>query len=177
MTLPPAYGSGAAAGGLTELDYIAIKHSSAGDDITVTSSNATYEWTGVNFQSDAANWTLNASDELVFSAIGGKFAIDWTLLFGGGGAPPTPYWVTSFLEIDEGSIGSWSFVTGSLCAAAIESDPGGGQSKITIHQRVVTSVAQGDSLRIRVRRGAGSGVTVTSDGGNGSNWNLLKLDD
>ena len=175
MTIGPAYG-GTAAAGAAEPEYIAIKHSSADDDITLTSSNAYYEWTGVNFQSDAGNFTLSAGDDLLFN-IGGKFHIDWTLLFASSGGTTIPFWVTCFLELDEGTIGSWSFVTGSLCGASMSDDPGGGQTKMTVAGSLITSLAAGDSLRLRVRRGAGAATTVKSDGGNGSNWNITKLED
>lgn len=155
-------------------EYIAIKHSSGTDDITLTGSNATYAWTGVNFQSKASNFTLNASDELKFN-IGGKFAIDYTLVFASSGATVFPFWVFTQIEIDEGTQGSWSPVTGSATGTSMEFDPGGGQTKISNSCKVITSVASGDSLRIRVRRGAGAATTVKTDGGLGGNWNITKL--
>ncbi len=159
----------------TAQEYIAIKHSSAGDDLTVTSSNATYKWTGVNFQSTPANFTL-ASDVLLCN-IGGTFEIDYMLLFGSSGGTVFPFWCFAFIEIDEGTLGSWSLVTGSSTGTSMEFDPGGGQTKISNSCKVITSVAAGDSLRIRVRRGAGAATTVATDGGNGSNWSLVKIDD
>ena len=157
-------------------EYIAIKHSVADDDLTVTSSNATYKWTGVNFQSTPANFTL-VSDVLLFN-IGGKFSIDYTCLFAGSGGTVFPFWAWVFIEIDEGTIGSWSSVTGSHTGTSIEFDPGGGQTKISNSCRVITSVAAGDSLRVRVRRGSGAATTVKSDGaGGGSNWNITKIAD
>lgn len=160
----------------TAQEYIAIKHSSAGDDLTVTGSNASYIWTGVNFQSTPANFTLNANQEDLLFNIGGKFAIDWHLLFGSSGGTAVPYWIFCFLEVDEGTQGSWSQITGTVCAASITTDPGGGQAKLHLHSKVITSVAAGDSIRIRVRR-IGAATTVTSDGSNGGNLNVTKLDD
>lgn len=175
MTIGPAYGSLIAAD-IGEPEYISVKHSIAGDDITVTSSNATYAWTGVNVESDATNFTLNASDELLFN-IGGKFSIDYTLVFASSGGTVFPFWTTAFLEIDVGTTGSWAFVSGSLSGTSMEFDPGGGQTKISNSNRHIASVAAGDSLRLRVRRGAGAATTVKSDGGNGSTWNITKLED
>jgi hypothetical protein len=157
-------------------EYIAIKHSSADDDITLTGSDATYAWTGVNFQSTPANFTLNASDELKFN-IGGKFEIDYTLMFASSGGTVFPFWTFAQVEIDEGTTGAWSSVTGSFSGTSMEFDPGGGQTKISNTTKVITSVAAGDSLRIRVRRGAGAATTVKSDGSLGSNWNIIKIAD
>lgn len=156
-------------------EYIAIKHSSAGDDLTLSSSDQTYEWTGVNFESTSANFTL-ASDVLLFN-IGGTFSIDYTCMFASSGGTVFPFWTWVFIEIDVGTVGSWSSVTGSHTGTSMEFDPGGGQTKISNSCRVITSVAVGDSLRLRCRRGAGAATTVKSDGGNGSNWNITKIED
>lgn len=175
MSLDPAYGPPPVTG-LAEPEYISIAHSSAVEDITVTSSNATYEWTGVTFESDASNFTLNASDELLFN-IGGKFSIDYTLVFASSGGTVFPFWMATFLEIDVGTTGSWAFVNGSLSGTSMEFDPGGSQTKISNSNKLITSVAAGDSLRLRVRRGAGAATTVKSAGDNGSTWNITKLED
>lgn len=160
----------------TAQEYISIVHSSAGDDITLTGSNATYAWTSINAQSTPANFTLNASDELKFN-IGGKFAIDYSLIFASSGGTVFPFWCFAFVEIDVGTTGSWVGVNATATGTSMEFDPGGGQTKISNACKFITSVASGDSLRIRVRRGAGAATTVKSDGGNGSSWTITKISD
>lgn len=172
MTLGPAYGAAAAAH-VTE--YIAIKQSGTSQDVTLGTSNATAQWTGVNFQSDADNFTL-ASHELLCN-IGGKFKIDYHLVVRSSGGTTIPFWAFAVLEVDEGTSGSWSTVTGSLAAQGMTTDTGGGQTIMNLSAEVITSFAAGDSLRLRIRRGSGAATTVKTDGSNGGNWNLTKLAD
>ena len=172
MTLGPAYGAAAAAH-VTE--YIAIKQTGTGQDVTLGTSNATAQWTGVNFQSDADNFTL--ASHVLLCNIGGKFKLDYHIVVRSSGGTTIPFWAFATVEIDEGTGGSWSPVTGSLAAQGMTTDTGGGQTILNLSAEVITSFAAGDSLRIRIRRSSGAATTVKTDGANGGNWNLTKMAD
>ena len=155
-------------------EFISIAHNQAGDDMVVTAVSQNYEWSMVNFASAPAIMTLNASDELTVVQ-GGTYMIDWRILVRHSAGTVFPFWVTVFMDIDEGGAGAWSPITGTLSANSIEFDPGGGQAIFTIAGHVVTSFAATDKIRLRIRRGAGAATTVVTDGGNGSTLTFTRI--
>ena len=166
--------SGLTPGGNGFPEFISIQHGQAVDDMVVTAVSQNYEWTQVNFASVPAIMTLNAGDELTVVQ-GGVYMIDWRILVRHTAGTVVPFWVTVFQELDEGGVGAWSPINGTLSAHSIEFDPGGGQTIFTIAGHVVTSFAATDKIRLRIRRGAGAATTVSTDGANGSTWTLTRI--
>lgn len=173
MSLGLAYGVPGAGGASGSLEYAEIKHSSGVEDITLTGANATYGWTSKSQESLVDLVTLS-SDEITIN-VAGTYDVHWSLLFASSGGTVVPFWAVSFLEIDVGGVGSWSYVVGSLTAAGLSDDPGGGQTKISTAGSLIAEFAATDKIRMRVRRGAGAATTVKTDGGNGSSLVFTRL--
>jgi len=174
MTLGQAYGAPGEGGASGSLEFAEVKLSSGGDDITLTTSNATYPWTSKTQESLVNLITLESNDEITIN-IGGTYDAHWSLLFASSGSPTVPFWVVSFLEIDVGGVGSWAYVVGSLTGNALSDDPGGGQTKISLAGSLIVELAAADKIRLRVRRGSGAAATVKTDGGNGSSLVFTRL--
>lgn len=159
MALGLAYG--AEGGGA--LPYIEIVQE-ATDDITYTTSFATWEWTSVAYDTSSGSLWTYANDVLTIDTAGTyrvemlaqTFTVDISRAL-------------SIVEKDPLGVGSFAFVPGSSNFMHANG------SSVTGYNSLTMTLAATDKLRISVRRLSGTAGSKT-DGANGPIWRITKLD-
>lgn len=158
-------------------DYMEVQHNSAVEDATLTTSDATYEWTELAHYTTApgdqfAEWE-DAADDVLTIVKPGKYQMDLSLVVMSGDAT-LGFQAIAFMEIDVGGVGSWAYVPCSLCTGSLFGDVGNEESKATLNKTFIVDAAPGDLFRVRIRKSDLTAAVLT-DGGNGNVWRITKV--